>query len=124
MPANEIGYFIRKQVQFGGNQMELRSRAQRSVNVESREIKMERRMAGHAVLGAQAEITRRPFDEGQGVVMCDLHALWRACRTGREENMRRIGAAISIIERRAGETSQIVPGESYLQVRRLRRFVA
>src|SRR5262245_43139848 len=123
MSANEIGYFIWKQVQFSGNQMELRSRAQRSVNVESRKIEMERRMAGNAVIGAQAEITCRPFDEGHGVVMCDLHALWRAGRTGSEENVRRVGAVISIIDRRAGETSQIVPREFYLQVRCLRRFV-
>src|SRR5262245_64638935 len=57
MPANEVGDLVREQIQFRGDQMELRARAQRSVDVESREIEVERRMAGVAILLARAEIT-------------------------------------------------------------------
>src|SRR5262249_2244598 len=122
MPANEVGDLVREQVQFRGDQMKLRACAQHGVNVESREIEMEGRMAGDAILGAYAEITYGPFDEAQRVVMSNLHTLGRAGRTGREENVRRVGAVISIIERRAGETRQIAAGELDLQAGRRRRF--
>src|SRR5262245_62224493 len=69
MPANEVGDLVREQIQFGWDQMKLRARAQRSVDVESREIEMERRMAGDAILLANAEITGGPFDEAHHVVM-------------------------------------------------------
>src|SRR5215467_10395756 len=101
MPANEVGDLVREQIQFCGNQMELRARTQRSIDVEGREIEMERRMAGVTILPSRAEITGGPFDEAHRIVMCNLYALGRAGRTRREENVRRVGAVISIIDRRA-----------------------
>ena len=73
-----------------GHERDAGTPERREVQVEHRQVEMQRRVARQPVVGAHPDPRRTPLDEGQRVAVGEHHALRRPSRPGRVEDVGQI----------------------------------
>ena len=118
--AHELRELVRQQIQLDRHEVQLRSRREAAVDVEGREIEVERRVAGAAVRRLDVEVRLRPLDEGDHVRVRDHHALRHPGRARREQDVRHVRGAVRA--RHGGGGARLEVGERRVRGQAQRRL--
>ena len=107
--ANELGEFVRQEIQLGGNKVKFRAGAQRAEDVECGYVETQRRMLGDPVGAGDAEVGSRPRDEIHHGPVADHHPLGQSGGSRGEQDVCDVVAAIGRYRagrRKGGEIAQ------------------
>ena len=94
------------------NQVNRGTREESGVEIEDRQIEVERRMIRQPISVVEAELGRAPLDERQRVAVADAHALRRARAARRVQDIGQIARPRRLLDQRARiEAKNRVPAD-------------